>query len=211
MENASKALLIVAGVMLGIMLLSVMIYVFRQGARVQETYDQKQITNQLELYNSRFEKFDKDNNNIIDIISLANLAFDVNKDTNYDPTLAVRIEIAVGGKTFVLPNTNQITERNTILSDTGSTMSIYDLAYLPLKGVSGEENLGIYPSTIQDCGSKGKDDDKLTTTKLVDGRTIYKFLFKVEDPTDFEYHPENLKVSRVKVTAYCNPLWDASW
>ena len=62
MENASKALLMAAGVLLGILLLSVMIYVFRQGARVQQTYDQKQITNQLELYNSKFEKYDRDNN-----------------------------------------------------------------------------------------------------------------------------------------------------
>lgn len=211
MENASKALFIAAGVLLGILLLSVMIYVFRQGARVQETYDQKQITNQLELYNSKFEKFDRDNNNIIDIISLANLAYDVNKDTNYDPTLAVRIEIVVGGDTFVLPNTNAITERNTILSDTGSVMSIYDLAYLPLNGAAGEKNLGIMSSTIQDCAGKGKNDDKLTTTKLVNGKTIYKFLFKVEDSSDFNYHIENLKVSDIRVTAYCNPLWDAAW
>ena len=205
MENAAKALLMAAGILLGILLLSVMIYVFRQGARVQQTYDQKQITNQLELYNSKFEKYDRDTNNIMDIISLANLAFDVNKDSNFESTNAVQIDIVIGGDTFVLPNTNEITQRNTILSDTGNVMSIYDLAYLPLKASAGEKSLGITPASIS--GGMAKDTDKLTTTKLVDGKTIYKFLFKVEDSDDFQYHIENLKVSRIKVTAYCNPDW----
>ena len=206
MENASKALLMAAGVLLGILLLSVMIYVFRQGARVQQTYDQKQITNQLELYNSKFEKYDRDNNNIMDVISLVNLAFDINKDTDYDSTHSVQIEVVIGGDKFVLPNTNQITERNTILSDTGSVMSIYDLAYLPLEASAGEPNLKITPGSIS--GGFAEKSDKLTTTKLHKGNTIYKILFKVENSTDFQYHPENMRVSRIKLTAYCNPKWN---
>lgn len=199
MENASKALIIVVGVILGVLLLSVMIYVFRQGSRVNEAYDQKQITNQLELYNSRFEEFDKEDNNIIEAISLANLAYDTNVICDYDPTLTVEVEIEVGGDTFTIPRGNELSERNTILNDTNHVISIYNLADLTLN------ELGVVPGTIQ--GSGAQNTDKLSTTKLKDGKTIYKYLFRVENFDDFKYYEHNGKVSGIKLTAYVNPAW----
>ncbi len=205
MENASKALIIVAGVFIGLLLLSVMIYVFRQGARVNETFDQKQITNQLELYNSRFEEFDKEDNNIIDVISLANLAYDVNNLCDYDPTLTVTIEIDVGTDTFTIPTTNVLSGRNKILNDSDHEISIYNLTDLTLN------ELGVIPGNIDTLpaysGEGAINTDKLSRTKLINGRTHYKYLFKVENSDDFKYHDENMKVSRVKLTAYINPLW----
>ena len=199
MENASKALIIVVGVILGVLLLSVMIYVFRQGSRVNEAYDQKQITNQLELYNSRFEEFDKEDNNIIEAISLANLAYDTNVICDYDPTLSVKVEIEVGGDTFTIPSANELSARNTILNDTNHEISIYNLADLTLN------ELGVVPGTI--TGSGAQNSDKLSTTKLKDGKTIYKYLFRVENADDFKYHEQNGKVSGIKLTAYVNPAW----
>ena len=107
MENASKALIMVASVLIGIMLLSVMIYVFRAGAKVNEAYDNNQISNQLELYNSKFEYYDKDNNTIVDMITLANLAYDVNSECDYDVSSAVRIKIVVGNEEFIISNTDK--------------------------------------------------------------------------------------------------------
>lgn len=199
MENASKALIIVGGVFIGLVLLSVMIYIFRQGTKVNETYDQKQITNQLELYNSRFEEFAKDNNNIIEAISLANLAYDTNVLCDYDPTLTVEVEIVVGGDTFTIPRTNDLSARNTILNDTNHKISIYNLTDLTLN------ELDVVPGTIQ--GSGAQNTDKLSTTKLKDGKTIYKYLFRIEDSDDFKYYEHNGKVSGVKLTAYVNPDW----
>ena len=122
MENASKALFIAVGVFLGIMLLTVMIYVFRQGAKVNESYDQKQISLQLELYNSQFEKFDRDNNNVMDVISLCNLAFDVNKECDFDKALAVQVEVDIGNRTFMIPNSGVIKERNKLFTDNNKKM-----------------------------------------------------------------------------------------
>lgn len=202
MENASKAIIIVGGVAIGLILLAVMVYLFNQGARVSAAYDQKQITNQLELYNSRFENFNKDNNNIIDAISLANLAYNINNSCNYDPTLVVKVEIKVGKKVFTMPNTKNVSGRNKILPESGAEMSIYGLAtyalYDSTPGVNDLEVTGLTGSN---------NSDTLSTTKLKDGKTIYKYLFKVKDVNDFEYHNENGKVSRVKLTAYVNPEW----
>lgn len=198
MENASKAIIIVGGVAIGLVLLAVMVYVFNQGARVTAAYDQKQITNQLEFYNSRFEKFNKDNNTIIDAISLANLAYNINNSCNYDLTIAVEVEIVVGGDTFTIPNTNSISERNTILNDDNLKISIYNLTDMTL------EKLKVVAGSI---GGGADKNDKLSTTKLKDGKTVYKYLFKVEDTDDIEYHPDNGKVSKVRLTAYVNPEW----
>lgn len=205
MENASKALLITAGVILGVLLLAVMIYVFRQGASVNETYDQKQINLQLELYNSQFENFDKQNNNIMDVISLCNLAFDVNKECNFDKSTAVEIEIEIGSQIFKMPNSNLITERNTILKGS-SKISIYDLVDCTVG--DGVESLGIISKDVFSCNPT----DKLSMTKLITDdqgltKTIYKFLFKVDNSKDIQYNPHNNKVIKMKLKAYTNPEW----
>lgn len=238
MENASKALLMAAGVILGVMLLSSMIYMFRQGAKVTKSYDERQISRQLELYNSNFEYYNKSNNTIMDIISLANLAFDVNMNSNYDKLNTVQVEISIGNKSFYIPNiycpkcyesecqkcsesssvdfkNNKckccgniiFTERNKIVSNGGKIISIYDLVNLTLEELSIQiedikikEDEGYYSFSVN-------DNDKLSLTKLRNGKTIYKYLFEVENSSDFEYHEENMKVSRIKLTPYCNPEW----
>lgn len=206
MENASKALFIAAGVFLGIMLLTVMIYVFRQGASVNQSYDQKQISLQLELYNSRFEKFDRSNNTIIDVISLCNLAFDTNKECDFDKASAVQVEVKIGSKSYILPNTNKINDRNKILDGT-KEITIYNLVDYTLN--NGTDKLGIGSGTIE--GDGDLPTDKLSNTKLVKTdtgtKTIYKYLFKVAKTEDFEYNPHNNKVIKIKLTAYCNPEW----
>ncbi len=223
MENASKALLITAGVILGVILLSVMIYLFRQGARVNQTYDQKQISLQLELYNSKFEAFDRDNNNIMDVISLCNLAFDVNNEIEFDKSTSVLVEVIIGNQKFVIPNTinkeTQILERNQILKgSTTSTnsMSIYNLVNSTLKDlavISVPQKTGIY--SLADLPSEDLvtiytdlENDKLSTTKLKSGKTIYKYLFGVSKYQPMRYHQANGKVSKITLIAYCNPRWN---
>ena len=59
MDNASKALIMAASVLLGLLLLSMMIYVFRAAASIDENYDARQGERELQLFNSKFEVFDK--------------------------------------------------------------------------------------------------------------------------------------------------------
>lgn len=240
MENVSKALFIAASVILGVLLLSVMIYMFRAGARVNETYDQKQITNQLELYNSRFEHYDRANNNIMDVISLANLAFDTNIDANYDPTHSIKVEVALGNSIFTIPNRfcqscdntytynwdkNELRykckkcgdyafkDRNLILNPSKKPISIYKLAELDLLALKS------YGFTGTGIKGKGSDatvqwTDTLAKTHLATDSTtstIYKYLFEVEKPEDFEYHQSNMRVSRIKLTLYLNSEWMKEW
>ena len=183
---------------------------FRQGASVNENYDQKQISLQLELYNSQFEKFDRNNNNIIDVISLCNLVFDVNKECDFDKSLSVQLEIKIGNRTFMIPNTGKIKERNKIFTDDSKVISVYNLVDCPIGG--GTDTLNIGPGTIENGSGKTANSDKLSMTKLIKSaegtqKIIYKYLFKVKETNDFEYNPHNNKVMKIKLTAYCNPEW----
>ena len=84
MENASRALYMAAAIIIAFMILAILINVFKAGAKLNEDYDFKQSKEQLELFNSKFEVYDKNNNTISDIISAINLAYSVNKNVEYD-------------------------------------------------------------------------------------------------------------------------------
>ncbi len=191
MENASKALIMAGTVIISVLLITMFVYVFREGSRVSENYDRQKQSEQLELYNSKFEFYNRENNTIMDLISVCNLAYDVNESTKstnkttsanikerytYDNTNAVRIEIKVGGATFCIPDEYIGLERNEIgigqNPNVDNKMSIYNFANKTLKKLKED-----YSITF----SIGNDEDTLSTTKLVDNTTIYKFLFKCKE------------------------------
>lgn len=79
MENASKALIIAAGVLIGMLILSLAIYLFlsfgSQSARIHE----EQEVQRLEQFNSQFTSYQtKEDITIYDIVTVANLASENN-------------------------------------------------------------------------------------------------------------------------------------
>lgn len=80
MENASKALIMAAGVLIGIMILSLAVYLFATfGSTSTELHKQKE-TDQLNQFNSQFTSYEgKEDITIYDVITVANLATENNK------------------------------------------------------------------------------------------------------------------------------------
>ncbi|MBR3163648.1 MAG: hypothetical protein IKF17_06095 [Clostridia bacterium] len=80
MENTSKALLMAAGVLIGIMILSIAVYLAASfGSDAAEVNEQIR-RNQVNQFNSQFTKFNgKKDATIHDILTIANLAIDNNK------------------------------------------------------------------------------------------------------------------------------------
>lgn len=222
MENASQALIMAASIILGVLLFSVFVYVFRAGASVDETYDAAQIVRQMNLFNSYFEVYDRNDNTIMDIITVANRAYSVNKDVDYDNTQTIKIVVEIGNKHYVIPDEeppipaeeenrfgrNKIFNGNadgTILNGTNS-FSIYDLVEIPIK------DLGI---SLTDRA----DTDKLSTAKLGNiqyystddvektrsNATVYKYVF---ERTDMEYNLSSGRIKSMKFRAVKNPNWD---
>ena len=74
MENATKALLISAGVLLGIIIISLAVYVFANSAAFGESYESSQEEIRIANYNNKFEIYNKEEITIYDIISVLNLS-----------------------------------------------------------------------------------------------------------------------------------------
>ena len=106
MENATRAMIMGATLLLGVMLLGLLVWVFRAGSRLGESYDLRQYRNTLAYFNSKLFAYDKnikieddidpaaydladnifysEGNTISDVVSAVNLAYDYNKQFNYD-------------------------------------------------------------------------------------------------------------------------------
>ena len=96
MENASKALLMGAGVLLAVLLMAIMVRLFNSAATVTQSYQSREVAAEIATFNANFTRFIggvKGNNNtvtqsyatIYDIISVANFAWDYNKKMVPDP------------------------------------------------------------------------------------------------------------------------------
>ena len=80
MENASKALLMAAGVLIGILILSLAVYLFVSfGSTSAELHNQNE-AQQIAQFNSQFTSYEgKEGLTIYDVITVANLATESNK------------------------------------------------------------------------------------------------------------------------------------
>ena len=112
MENASKALIMAGGVLIGILILSLAAYLFLSfGAKSQEIHSRIDET-QLNRYNAQYNIYaDRTDITIYDIISLANLAKENEKNnstySNYDTDYKVTVILTDGGDVN-LSNTNEV-------------------------------------------------------------------------------------------------------
>ena len=189
MENVSKALLIAATLLLAMLLIGIFVRVFSAGSSVSESYDRKQQSEQLELYNSKFELYDVQENTIMDLITVANLAYSTNEECEYDSGNSVSITIEAGSQEFSIPNTDIDLKRNQIHAQTN---------------VDGEENISIYKLatlTLDELKIKTGDTYKLSTTQYLSAQnvTLYKYLFEC---TEIKYDHPNGKVSSMSFEMY---------
>lgn len=145
MENSVKAIYIAAGMLLGVMILSVWVYLFRQGASLGQNYEADRNTERIVAFNSQFDKytnitnqwkdsehgyaFDTKGNLPSDVITCANLAYTINRKNDYDIENHVEVEVKLGGGKsynvfseeiqpkdfFVLPSRSKATDFNSFL------------------------------------------------------------------------------------------------
>ena len=99
MENASKALLMAGGVLIGILVLSLAVYLFAtfgaDSRRIQAQIDERQLTQ----YNAQYTIYDgRSDITIYDIISVANLAKEnndyYNSFSDYESEYKVTVSLA---------------------------------------------------------------------------------------------------------------------
>lgn len=94
MENASKALLMAAGILMGILVLSLAVFLFANFGSTSSQIRSDITSNQLTQFNTQFTIYaGRDDITIYDIISVANLAKENNK--NYSSYSDYQIQVIV--------------------------------------------------------------------------------------------------------------------
>ena len=119
MENAVKALIMVAGLIIGVLVIGLLVYLFRIGGNVASNYEQSMSEGEIASFNAKFEKyitklttnpeansgtrtgynnlFIQQSNNIHDIVSVINLAYDVNAQLkSSNSTDGLQVELHAG-------------------------------------------------------------------------------------------------------------------
>ena len=96
MENATKALLISAAVMIAIMVLSLLMMAYNQVSDYYQTQHTDAMAKQTEEFNNNFINYDRDNIRGSDLLSLMNKVIDFNERYSYaEGTNYTRIEVTI--------------------------------------------------------------------------------------------------------------------
>ena len=102
MENASKALLISAGVLMAILLLSLFAYIIRQmGASTSGIYSTLS-QHEISEFNQKFLNYEgRENLSIQDVVTIVNLAKDNNKSEKRPTIIEVKVDdLSLANKTL---------------------------------------------------------------------------------------------------------------
>ena len=125
MENAVKALIMVAGLIVGVLIIGLLVYLFRLGGNVGGNYEQSMSEGEIASFNAKFEPYmttlklnqnvevassqyknllEQPSNNINDIVSVINMAYDINAKTqsdNNDDGIAIIVNISGSEKYYM--------------------------------------------------------------------------------------------------------------
>lgn len=101
MENASKALIMAASILLGVMLISIAVYVFNSFGRYAASYTEQQEMQQIAIFNANFTIYEgRSDLTPHDIVTIANLAKQNNK--------IYELEKASDGPYYITVNVDKI-------------------------------------------------------------------------------------------------------
>lgn len=101
MENASKALLMAAGMLLAVMIASLFALMFSTMSDYTKAYDERKKTEELQAFNTQFEKYEQSGATAQDIVTVINLAKSYNEKNEYQETdTEYYMQVEVEGETI---------------------------------------------------------------------------------------------------------------
>ena len=105
MENASKALLMAASVLIGIILISLMVIMFMNSGNVSSSYDKTISQEEISVFNSNFTKYSNKSLTIHEVKSIINFAKANGVNISSDTTSSTNISDTLNGATGTYNNT----------------------------------------------------------------------------------------------------------
>ena len=128
MENASKALLMAASVLIGIILISLMVIMFMNSGNVSSSYDKTISQEEISVFNSNFTKYVGRGLTIHEVKSIINFAKANGVDVVSDATSSIKISDTLAEASGTYKNTVKEKKYNLIISeydtDTGKISKI---------------------------------------------------------------------------------------
>lgn len=208
MDNAVKAMYIAAGTLIALMVISVFVYMFRNGARLGHNYEQTQEGLQIERFNNQFDVYSKTTfqfdselegyafaekgSTASDIITVANLAMTVNKNNDYDERNNLTMHVVCDGDTYsIYPTENQPKNRfvkNMSFASVASTTNYTDANSFDFYDFLKKYN------EVRIVDIKGT---KNTNPYESIGETIYKYYFDVNLDENGSNPGEGITISKV--------------
>lgn len=101
MENASKALLMAASVLIGIILISLMVIMFMNSGNVSSSYDKTISQEEISVFNSNFTKYVGRGLTIHEVKSIINFAKANGVEHNIESVPEISETLSVGGDNTV--------------------------------------------------------------------------------------------------------------
>lgn len=152
MENITKAFYIAGATLIAVFIMFLMVYMFRQAARVGENYETSEARENVDKFNSQFTIYDTseldrtsgegtntDPKVASDVVSAVNLAYNINEKNNNDPVNFVEIYVywSSGSLRYSLLN-NENAKKNTLFEGTDTSSYISTNKFLNLEVDSGK-------------------------------------------------------------------------
>ena len=130
MENASKALIMAGGILIGILIISLAVYLFTDFGRTAADINDRNASQQLVDFNSKFTKYEsyKDNDGnwkttVYDIVTLAGYAKENNEYYKESTDEQISVNIVGANK---LENIQEISNYKKTLIINGNTTYLYN-------------------------------------------------------------------------------------
>lgn len=84
MENATKAMLIAAGLLIGVMIMSLGVALYNELANYVASSNERIMNNEINTFNTQYTKYlGKSNLTIQDVVTVANMAFENNNNSSF--------------------------------------------------------------------------------------------------------------------------------
>ncbi len=110
MENASKALIMAGGILIGLVIFAMFVYELTTFAGNSRIYDERVAKQQIEEFNSQFEKYTNQSLTAQDIVTINNYIIEWNKNNPEDDVEIVWNNNANAAKNLVNENEKFLTE-----------------------------------------------------------------------------------------------------
>ncbi len=204
MENASKALLIAGGVLIGILVVSVLVLAFNQMSEYQSSSSNLEKSNQLSQFNAQFVQYAKPNLKGTELITLLNRVVSYNRkeigagEIDYSQTITIKVSVhgfnekyGNSGKTFLFGNNDNRTF--TITTGNDELMQIIN-GQRDLESMYGLNALSMLTSNMESLKSyynpQGSNDSERQRDKST-GRTIKQVIGKNLPELEQQFNAHN--------------------